>query len=101
VLMQFCVQGAWGIIPAHMNELSPAQTRGFLPGFAYQVGMCLAGAVTYLESIAGEHFSYATAMGVVACVALVAGIIVIAAGPEAHGIDFRKSPSPEPPLASE
>jgi SHS family lactate transporter-like MFS transporter len=89
-LMQFCVQGAWGIIPAHMNELSPAQMRGFLPGFAYQLGMLCAGVVTYIESVAGEHFSYATAMGLIAALALVGGMIVIGLGPEAHGIDFRK-----------
>ena len=35
-LMQFMVQGAWGVIPAHLNELSPDPVRGFLPGFAYQ-----------------------------------------------------------------
>ncbi len=37
-LMQFMVQGAWGVIPAHLNELSPPGVRGTLPGFAYQVG---------------------------------------------------------------
>jgi SHS family lactate transporter-like MFS transporter len=92
-LMQFCVQGAWGIIPAHMNELSPATMRGFLPGFAYQLGMLIAGIVPYIESVAGEHFSYATAMGLVAAVALIGGMIVIGLGPEAHGIEFRRTPS--------
>ena len=37
-LMQFMVQGAWGIVPAHLNELSPAGSRAILPGFAYQLG---------------------------------------------------------------
>ena len=55
-LMQFCVQGAWGIIPAHMNELSPAHLRGFLPGFAYQVGMLCAGIAPYIETVMGERF---------------------------------------------
>ncbi len=40
-LMQFMVQGAWGVIPAHLNELSPAAVRGTLPGFAYQLGNLL------------------------------------------------------------
>jgi len=40
-LMQFMVQGAWGIIPAHLNELSPPTVRGTLPGFGYQVGNLL------------------------------------------------------------
>ena len=90
-LMQFFVQGAWGVIPAHINELSPGHLRGFLPGFAYQIGMLIAGIVPYIESVAGEHFSYATAMGLVAVVALVGGMIVIGLGPEAHGVTFRKS----------
>src|SRR6266576_5501324 len=42
-LMQFMVQGAWGVIPAHLSELSPDSVRGFLPGFAYQCGVLLAG----------------------------------------------------------
>src|SRR5256885_11537533 len=47
-LLQFMVQGAWGIIPAHLSELSPDSVRGFLPGFAYQCGVLLAGSVAYL-----------------------------------------------------
>ncbi len=95
-LMQFCVQGAWGILPAHMNELSPAHLRGFLPGFAYQLGMLCAGIVPYLETLAGEHFSYAQSMGGFAATALVVGIVIIALGPEAHGISFRKAPAAAP-----
>jgi SHS family lactate transporter-like MFS transporter len=41
-LMQFTVQGAWGVIPAHLNELSPPAVRGTFPGFAYQLGNLLA-----------------------------------------------------------
>jgi len=41
-LMQFMVQGAWGVVPAHLNELSPPSVRGTFPGFAYQVGNLLA-----------------------------------------------------------
>src|SRR5258707_14770461 len=37
-LMQFLVQGAWGVIPAHLNELSPPEVRGTFPGFSYQLG---------------------------------------------------------------
>jgi SHS family lactate transporter-like MFS transporter len=89
-LIQFCVQGAWGIIPAHMNELSPAHLRGFLPGFSYQVGMLLAGIVPYLESLIGEHLSYAVAMGGFAAGSFLIGAIIIGLGPEAHGINFRR-----------
>src|SRR5215831_2211673 len=46
-LMQFMVQGAWGVIPAHLAELSPDAVRGFLPGFAYQCGVLLSSPVSY------------------------------------------------------
>ena len=89
-VMQMGVQGAWGIIPAHMNELTPAPLRGFVPGFAYQIGMLLAGVAPYLEALLGEHFTYAQAMGGLAAVAFVVGSLIIGLGPEAHGITFRK-----------
>src|SRR3954452_12564060 len=50
-LMQFLVQGAWGVIPAHLAELSPDSVRGFLPGFGYQCGVLLASTVTYIEAV--------------------------------------------------
>jgi MFS transporter, SHS family, lactate transporter len=90
-LMQFFVQGAWGVIPAHMNELSPGHLRGFLPGFAYQIGMLCAGIAPYLEAVLGERYSYAQAMGFLAAAVFVIGAVVISVGPEAHGVTFRKS----------
>src|SRR5918911_3977780 len=50
-LMQFMVQGAWGVIPAHITELSPDSVRGFLPGFAYQCGVLIAGSVAYIDAV--------------------------------------------------
>jgi SHS family lactate transporter-like MFS transporter len=90
-LMQFFVQGAWGVIPAHINELSPGHLRGFFPGFAYQLGVLAASSITYIESVLGEHFSYAQSMGVLAAAVMLGGLIVISAGPEAHGVTFRKT----------
>ena len=90
-LMQFFVQGAWGVIPAHINELSPGHLRGFFPGFAYQLGVLVASSITYIESLLGEHFSYAQSMGVLAATVMLGGLIVIYAGPEAHGVTFRKT----------
>src|SRR5262249_6544338 len=49
--MQFMVQGAWGVIPAHISELAPDGVRGFLPGFAYQCGVLLASLIVYLEAV--------------------------------------------------
>jgi MFS transporter, SHS family, lactate transporter len=90
-LMQFMVQGAWGVIPAHINELSPSQLRGFFPGFAYQTGVLLAATSTYIEAVLAEHLSYAQAMGMLAAAVLLMGAIVIAAGPEAKGIAFART----------
>jgi len=87
-LIQFMVQGAWGVIPAHINELSPASLRGFFPGFAYQLGVLCASSVGYVEAVLGEHFSYAPSMGILAATALLAGAAVIALGPEAHAVKF-------------
>jgi len=87
-LMQFMVQGAWGIIPAHLNELSPGQLRGFFPGFAYQMGVLVASSVGYIEAVLAQRFSYSTAMGVLATGLLLIGAVVIALGPEAHGVAF-------------
>jgi SHS family lactate transporter-like MFS transporter len=89
--MQFMVQGAWGVIPAHLNELSPAGLRGFFPGFAYQLGVLLASSVTYIEALLGEHFTYAEAMGMLAAGVLLGGALVTWLGPEARGVSFRRT----------
>jgi SHS family lactate transporter-like MFS transporter len=88
--MQFMVQGAWGVIPAHINELSPPQLRGFFPGLAYQCGVLIASSIAYIEARLGEHFSYSTSMGVLAATVLIVGAMVIWAGPEAKGVSFVK-----------
>jgi SHS family lactate transporter-like MFS transporter len=90
-LMQFMVQGAWGVIPAHINELSPHALRGFFPGFAYQLGVLAAASITYVEAVLGEHFTYAQAMGLLAAGMLAGAALVIALGPEAKGTSFRKT----------
>jgi SHS family lactate transporter-like MFS transporter len=90
-IMQFMVQGAWGVIPAHINELSPPQLRGFFPGFAYQLGVLVASSIGYIEAVLGEHFSYSISMGSLAVVVLCFGIAIISAGPEAKGVSFIRS----------
>ncbi len=87
-LMQFMVQGAWGVIPAHLNELSPGALRGFFPGFAYQLGVLLASTVGYIEALMASRLGYAGALALLAAVVLLVGAVVIAAGPEAHGVSF-------------
>jgi SHS family lactate transporter-like MFS transporter len=91
-LMQFFVQGSWGVIPAHINELSPGHLRGFFPGFAYQLGVLVASSITYVESLLGEHFTYAQSMGVLAATVMVGVAVVTFFGPENHRVTFRKLP---------
>jgi MFS transporter, SHS family, lactate transporter len=87
-LMQFMVQGGWGVIPVHINELSPGAMRGFLPGFAYQLGVLVAAPAPWIEALMSRHFGYGAAMGIFAAAAFLIGTIVIAAGPEAHRVAF-------------
>jgi SHS family lactate transporter-like MFS transporter len=94
-LLQFMVQGAWGIIPAHLSELSPDSVRGFLPGFAYQCGVLLAGSVAYIEALFAERMSYATAMSLTAVTVFSGAVLVIALGREKHGINFGEVEIPE------
>jgi SHS family lactate transporter-like MFS transporter len=89
-LVQFFVQGAWGVIPAHINELSPGHLRGFFPGFAYQIGVACAASITYIESLLGEHFTYAQAMGVLAATVMIGVAVVTYFGPENHRVPFGK-----------
>jgi SHS family lactate transporter-like MFS transporter len=91
-LMQFFVQGAWGVIPAHINELSPGALRGFFPGFAYQLGVMCAASIPYVESALGEIFTYRQSMGLLMTIVFAVAIVVIAFGPEARGASFRKQP---------
>lgn len=86
--MQFMVQGAWGIIPAHINELSPDKVRGFLPGFAYQCGNLIAAGVTVGQAHLAESHNFATTLAVSAAAIFIVAIIVTVLGPEKKGVRF-------------
>ena len=90
-LMQFMVQGAWGVIPAHLSELSPDSVRGFLPGFAYQCGVALAGLVGYLQAIFAARTSYPTTMALTSLTVFLGAIVITAVGRERRGIRFGES----------
>ncbi|HEY8148948.1 MAG TPA: MFS transporter [Vicinamibacteria bacterium] len=87
-LLQFMVQGAWGVIPAHITELSPDSVRGFLPGFAYQCGVLLAGSVAYIEAVFAQRTSYANAMALTALTVFLLAAVVAALGPERRAARF-------------
>jgi SHS family lactate transporter-like MFS transporter len=75
VLIQFCVQGAWGVVPAYVSELSPDAVRGTLPGLGNQIGVLLAGGLPFVEASLARGRSYAVAMSATAAV-----VFCIAAG---------------------
>ena len=92
-LMQFMVQGAWGIVPAHLNELSPPSVRAILPGFAYQLGNLAMSKMGPLQAgIAETHGGdYAHVLSWTTAVVAVALILVTGLGPEAHAAQLRVS----------
>src|ERR1700727_554392 len=92
-LMQFAVQGAWGVIPVHLNELSPDTARGTFPGFVYQLGNLLAAINATLQALIAAHYggNYALALAVVAGTVVVVIVILTAVGTEAKGVAFHKA----------
>jgi SHS family lactate transporter-like MFS transporter len=87
-LMQFMVQGAWGVIPAHLAELSPDSVRALLPGFAYQSAGIIASSSVYLEALYAQHTSYASALALTAIVVFVLASLMAWLGKERHGQRF-------------
>jgi MFS transporter, SHS family, lactate transporter len=90
-LMQFMVQGAWGIVPAHLNELAPPSVRAILPGFSYQLGnLAMAKMAPIQSGIAEAHGNdYASILGWTMVVVALALIVVTALGPEARAAELK------------
>jgi MFS transporter, SHS family, lactate transporter len=92
--MQFMVQGAWGVVPVHLNELSPEGIRGTFPGVVYQLGNLLASFNATLQaSIAAAHASnghpnYSFALTLVCAVVAAALVLLALLGPERRGVQF-------------
>jgi len=88
-LMQFFNQGAWSVVPAHLNELSPPAARGTFPGTVYQLGNLFASINLPLQTtIADQQHSYGVAMAAVAFCAAAAITLLMAFGPEARNADM-------------
>ena len=92
-LMQFMVQGAWGVIPAHLNELSPAPVRAIFPGLAYQLGNLLSSRNSVFQAAFANRYSngllsVALSGTVVVVALLVAGLTAL--GSEAKGTVFHE-----------
>jgi SHS family lactate transporter-like MFS transporter len=93
-LMQFFVQGAWGVIPAHLNELSPDEIRGTFPGFAYQLGNLLASGNATLQAGLAAHWNgdYAFALLLVAVIVAAAVAVLAGFGYEKRNATFELPP---------
>ena len=93
-VMQFMVQGAWGVVPVHLNELSPEGMRATFPGVVYQLGNLLASFNATLQaSIATTHLSngrpdYAFSLTLVCEVVAAALVLLALLGPERRGVEF-------------
>ena len=94
-LIQFMVQGAWGVVPVHLNELSPPDFRGTFPGLAYQLGNFAAAYAAQQQAWLATNFfgtnenpNYAFTMALVQCFVFLAIILLAAIGPEKHGREF-------------
>jgi SHS family lactate transporter-like MFS transporter len=93
--MQFMVQGAWGIVPVHLNELSPGTVRGTFPGVAYQLGNLFAANTAVIEARLADHFrdvsghpNFAKALALFTLVIFLALILLAAIGREERGKEF-------------
>src|SRR5881398_1878896 len=93
--MQFMVQGAWGIVPVHLNELSPSAVRGTFPGFAYQLGNLFAANTAVVEAQlanrfrdANGHPDFAKALALFTFVIFLILMLLAAIGPEKRGKEF-------------
>jgi SHS family lactate transporter-like MFS transporter len=87
-VMQFMVQGAWGVMPAHLAELSPPEVRGLFAGLTYHLGVLFAANAAFVEALLGERIGYANALAIVAGSSLVLAAIAIAFGGERKGISM-------------
>jgi MFS transporter, SHS family, lactate transporter len=89
-LLQIFVQGAWGVVPVHLNELSPPQARGTFPGACYQFGNLLAAYAVPLQGRLAEarHNDYGVALASFAGITAVVLAILTLLGPEAKGRSF-------------
>jgi len=87
-IMQMGVQGAWGIIPVHLNELAPDSVRGLMPGLAYQSGILIAAPTNTIEHILHEHVGYSWALAGFELVVIGVLVIVLLLGREERGRSF-------------
>ena len=90
-MMQVGVQGAFGVIPAHLNELSPDAVRSLFPGLVYQLGVLLASPATVVEFMLRDRFGYPWALAMFEAGTIVLMIVIFWFGPEARDRSFLRN----------
>jgi MFS transporter, SHS family, lactate transporter len=95
-LMQTGVQGAFGVIPAHLNELSPDVVRSLFPGIVYQLGTLLASPATAVEFMLRDHFGYPWALSMFEAGGIILMIAIFWFGPEARDRSFLREVESNP-----
>ena len=99
-LMQAGVQGAWGVIPVHLNELSADAARGLMPGLAYQLGILFASPTNSIEYALRDHVGYQWAIAGFEIVTILSLAVLLWFGKEAHGRSFVRDTSATAPSDS-
>jgi SHS family lactate transporter-like MFS transporter len=87
-MMQFGVQGVFGVIPAHLNELSPASVRSLFPGVVYQLGMLIGAPSVGIEFALRRQIGYPWALTAFEVCTVVALFLICGFGPERRGRDL-------------
>jgi SHS family lactate transporter-like MFS transporter len=87
-VMQMGVQGAWGVIPVHLNELAPDSVRGLMPGLAYQCGILIAAPTNSLQHLLKESVGYSWALAGFELVTIFALTVILLLGREQKGRSF-------------
>ncbi|HEX9199844.1 MAG TPA: MFS transporter [Acidobacteriaceae bacterium] len=100
-VMQTGVMGAFGVIPAHLNELSPDAVRSLFPGFVYQLGVLLASPATAVEFLLRDHFGYPRALTMFEASAILLMIVIFWLGPEARDRSFLRDTNSEASVVAE
>jgi SHS family lactate transporter-like MFS transporter len=94
--MQFGVQGSMGVVPAHLNELSPDAVRSLFSGVVYQLGVLLASPATAVEFVLRDHFGYPWALTMFEASTIVLTIVLIWFGSEARDRNFLRETACDP-----
>jgi SHS family lactate transporter-like MFS transporter len=91
--MQISVQGAWGVVPAYLNEISPDEIRATFPGFVYQLGNLIASVNATMQAslAASQNNNYSLALAAVAAISAIVIAVLILFGREQRGVDMLRS----------